>query len=73
MDIVEQLRDRSLVAEQEGEPLALLDDAADEIARLRLTDAEDAAIRFALGRLSGTLRGNEECDHYDALARLLTK
>ena len=44
-----------------------------EIEDLRLTDAEREAIRFALGRLSGTLRGNEECDHYDALARLLTK
>ena len=38
-----------------------------------LTDAQDAAIRFALGRLSGTLRGNEECDHYDTLSGLLVR
>jgi hypothetical protein len=35
MDIAQELRERSLTAEQEGEPLALLDDAADEIERLR--------------------------------------
>ena len=34
-DIANELRERSLRAEQEGEPLALLDDAADEIERLR--------------------------------------
>ena len=34
-DIITELRERSLLAEQEGEPLALLDEAADEIARLR--------------------------------------
>ena len=44
-DIANELRERSLRAEQEGEPLALLDDAADEIERLRLTDAEREAIR----------------------------
>lgn len=51
----------------------LMRKAANEIELLRLTPAEQSAITFALGRLSGTLRGNNECDHYDALARLLTK
>jgi hypothetical protein len=36
-DIANELRERSLRAEQEGEPLALLDEAADEIERLRLS------------------------------------
>lgn len=44
-----------------------------EIARLRLTEAERAAIAFALDRLRGTLRGNAECDHADALAGLLAR
>jgi hypothetical protein len=47
-DIANELRERSLRAEQEGEPLALLDDAADEIERLRLTDAEREAIGVAI-------------------------
>lgn len=47
--------------------------AAAEIARLRLTDAEREALRFALSRLYGTLRGNEECDHADALQGLLQR
>jgi len=34
-DIANELRERSLQAEQEGEPLALLDEAAAEIERLR--------------------------------------
>lgn len=34
-DIITELRERSLRAEQEGDPLALLDEAADEIERLR--------------------------------------
>jgi len=46
-DIAKELRERSLRAEQEGEPLALLDEAADEIERLRLTDAEREAIERA--------------------------
>jgi hypothetical protein len=46
-DIANELRERSLRAEQEGEPLALLDEAADEIERLRLTDAEREAVREA--------------------------
>jgi len=39
----------------------------------RLTDAEREALRFALSRLYGTLRGNEECDHADALQGLLER
>jgi hypothetical protein len=46
-DIANELRERSLRAEQEGEPLSLLDDAADEIERLRLTDEEREAISEA--------------------------
>ena len=46
-DIANELRERSLRAEQEGEPLALLDEAADEIERLRLTDLEREAIERA--------------------------
>ena len=34
-DIIAELRERSLRAEQEGDPLALLDEAADEIERLK--------------------------------------
>jgi|688.fasta_scaffold72625_4 hypothetical protein len=45
-DIANELRERSLRAEQEGEPLALLDDAADEIERLRLTDEERTFLRM---------------------------
>lgn len=50
-DIASQLRERSLLAEQEGDPLALLDEAADEIERLRLTDEEREAIVTALAYL----------------------
>jgi hypothetical protein len=46
-DIAKELRERSLLAEQEGEPLALLDEAADEIERLRFTDEERAALEWA--------------------------
>ena len=62
-DIAKELRDRSLRAEQEGEPLALLDEAADEIERLRLADQERAAIELAIEtwvckpQLKATLRG----------------
>jgi hypothetical protein len=45
-DIAQELRERSLRAEQEGEPMSLLDEAADEIERLRLTDEEREAVRF---------------------------
>ncbi len=48
-DIAKELRERSLRAEQEGEPLALLDEAADEIERLRLTSAERTIIEWAAG------------------------
>ncbi len=48
-DIAKELRERSLRAEQEGEPLALLDEAADEIERLRLTDEEREAVERAVG------------------------
>jgi hypothetical protein len=54
-DIAQELRERSLRAEQEGEPMALLDEAAAEIERLRrqvssqqnftLTDAERFVLR----------------------------
>jgi len=48
-----------------------------EVARerdsLRLTDAEREAMEFALDRLRGTLRGNEECDHADTLRGLLER
>jgi hypothetical protein len=47
-DIAQELRERSLRAEREGEPLSLLDDAADEIERLRLTDAERMAVDMAI-------------------------
>ena len=47
-DIANELRERSLRAEQEGEPMALLDEAADEVERLRLTDEE----RDVLGRVA---------------------
>jgi hypothetical protein len=50
-DIASELRERSLRAEQEGEPLALLDEAAAEIERLRLTDEEREAIYRAEARL----------------------
>jgi hypothetical protein len=53
-DIATELRERSLRAEQEGEPLALLDEAADEIdrlRRLRLTSAERTIIKWAAASL----------------------
>jgi hypothetical protein len=43
-DIANELRERSLRAEQEGEPLALLDEAADEIERLRLSAKSDCPV-----------------------------
>ena len=43
-DIANELRERSLRAEQEGEPLALLDEAADEIERLRLSAKGDCPV-----------------------------
>jgi hypothetical protein len=47
-DIAQELRERSLRAEQEGEPMALLDEAADEIERLRLTAEERMAVDMAI-------------------------
>jgi hypothetical protein len=57
-DIANELRERSLRAEQEGEPLALLDDAADEIERLRLTDAEREAIGVAVVDMANAITVN---------------
>lgn len=54
-DIAKELRERSLRAEQEGEPLALLDEAADEIARLRLTDEERLALLHAEEAAAGMI------------------
>jgi hypothetical protein len=51
-DIITELRERSLRAEQEGDPLALLDEAADEIKRLRQEKVEMLA---AGDRLEGQL------------------
>lgn len=59
-DIATELRERSLRAEQEGEPLALLDEAADEIERLRLTDHEREAIMEAVGAYNDN-DDDEEC------------
>jgi hypothetical protein len=59
-DIANELRERSLRAEQEGEPLSLLDDAADEIERLRLTDDEREAIAEAVGAYNDN-DDDEEC------------
>jgi hypothetical protein len=51
-DIANELRERSLRAEQEGEPLALLDDAADEIERLRSSHATAVQrLAYEIGRL----------------------
>jgi hypothetical protein len=60
-DIAQELRERSLRAEQEGEPMALLDEAAGEIERLRLTSAERTIIQWAAAAMQpdcqATLRG----------------
>jgi len=51
-DIANELRERSLRAEQEGEPLALLDEAADEIERLRSSHATAVQrLAYEIGRL----------------------
>ena len=54
-DIITELRERSLQAEQEGEPLALLDEAAAEIERLRgyrdEAEADAAVARLLADRL----------------------
>jgi len=43
------------------------------VLELQFNTKERQAIAFALRRLHGTLRGNDECDHWDALAGLLFK
>lgn len=40
---------------------------------LQMNTREREAIRFAIMRLQGTLRGNEECDKLDALQELLDR
>jgi hypothetical protein len=72
-DIANELRERSLQAEQEGEPLALLDDAAEEIERLRLTDAEREAIAAGLGALEAIYDDEPQISRplYDAYAPAL--
>jgi hypothetical protein len=72
-DIAQELRERSLRAEQEGEPMALLDDAADEIERLRLTGMEQAAIGWAIMECESmpTTRSREAADTLRALLKRL--
>jgi hypothetical protein len=67
-DIAKELRERSLRAEQEGEPLALLDEAADEIERLRLTDVEREAICQAVTAYDGN-DDDEQCAEIAATLR----
>jgi uncharacterized membrane protein len=57
-DIAKDLRERSLLAEQEGEPLALLDEAAEEIERLRLTDEEREAIKAGISACENITYGD---------------
>jgi hypothetical protein len=64
-DIANELRERSLRAEQEGEPLALLDDAADEIERLRSSHATAVQrLAYELGRLRLTDAEREAVAYY---------
>jgi hypothetical protein len=64
-DIADELRERSLRAEQEGEPLALLDDAADEIERLRSSHATAVQrLAYELGRLRLTDAEREAVAYY---------
>ena len=70
-DIINELRERSLRAEQEGEPLALLDEAADEIERLRLTDEEREAVIVAMIELRAL--SMSETNHSDALRSILAR
>ena len=72
-DIANELRERSLRAEQEGEPLALLDEAADEIERLRLTAMEQAAIGWAIMECESmpTTKSREAADTLRALLKRL--
>ena len=43
------------------------------VLELQFDTKERRAIAFALDRLRGTLRGNDECDHADALAGLMLR
>lgn len=43
------------------------------VLELQFNTKERKAIEFALRRLHGTLRGNDECDHWGALSGLLSK
>jgi hypothetical protein len=72
-DIAQELRERSLRAEQEGEPMALLDEAAGEIERLRLTGMEQAATGWAIMECESmpTTRSREAADTLRALLKRL--
>jgi hypothetical protein len=72
-DIANELRERSLRAEQEGEPLALLDDAADEIERLRLTDAEREAIECGIQAIGLAPYDERTLAYADTLRTLLER
>ena len=55
-----------------GDPLDELDEQGAEITRLRLTDAEREAVKWALGEAVWSY--NPDCgDHPDTLRRLLTR
>jgi hypothetical protein len=73
-DIAKELRERSLRAEQEGEPLALLDEAADEIERLRLTDEEREAIEAGISACEDIVYGGAtDQEAADTMRRLLDR
>ena len=52
---------------------AALDSLRAWVNELQMNAREREAIRFAIMRLAGTLRGNEECDKLDALQELLDR
>lgn len=75
-DIAKELRERSLRAEQEREPLALLDEAADEIERLRLTDEEREAVdrvRIAFRDMDHNDMTMQQIEDYEAICDLLER
>lgn len=83
-DIVVELRERALRAEQEGDPIAELDDAADEIERLRFTDEERKALNAILSalrvekgcgfrRYDGQQHSTDYAEEYTALRGLLER
>jgi len=43
------------------------------VLELQMDTKEREAVEFAIRRLRGTLRGNEECDHVDALQAMLNR